>query len=326
MNNSQINQVLSNFLGIFKSYVPSSAGTVSKSLVSVVNFKERSVGLGNRISTVKFGGFNLQEIKGMRFDTLVRFQQLADTFEAINSDHDKLCNALLTDLDNLKKLGILQLNLERSSDIEFVASINAWRIISDYKILYEFQYTDSDDAASLIAQIPIESRLENFDQFPEVFDVYSENMIRWDNESASPLLIKGPAELKILSGISFIPSDIPSGHVSIIRSFFGTTQEPKIYASLSSFWDSVAGQNSTEINAQVKFDSISDFLNTLTSTYEPLLLGDWNLEDKPDQYEVASTSFKSSICLKSKSDFFNIKYEGIKFNHPGVVYLRADKE
>lgn len=326
MSNVPIYQFVSNILQVFKAYLPFSATTVPTASISLVNFKERTVGIGNRISAVKFGGFNLFEIKGIRLEALVRFQQWADTYEAINSENEKLCKTLLADRVKLKELGVLQLDLERSSDVEFIASLNAWRIISDYKVLFEFQYTDNDHAASLITHIPVESKLENYQDSLEVFNVLSDGMVRWDNETAMPLVIKGPVKLKTLSGISFIPGDIPSGYVSITRSFLGATENPKIFPSLSSFLDSVAGQNSNESNAKVNFDSVAVFLSTLTSTYEPLILGDWNLDNEADQYETASFTFNDAIYLKSHTDFVTIAYDGIKFDQPSVVYLRVGKE
>lgn len=228
--------------------------------LSVVSVTERAVGLGSRIGTENRGPFTVAALKGIRLEAVVRYHLWADTSNNVDRDIQALIKRLLGDRDVLRAAGFLRLGLKSTSASENVFAEDAWRQSAEFGVLYEFPYQDSDDADSLIARIPINIS-EEFTESTTITD----EMVRWDNESAPPLLLRGGLSIGKLSGLAFIPGTAPTRTVTLTRTFDGATGLPLTHPTMTSFLAAVAGANPPQRHANVAFTSLKTFLAAITS-------------------------------------------------------------
>jgi hypothetical protein len=233
-------------------------------------------------------------------------------------------------LDKLKPKGFLQISLESAPPATAVALPSAaWQRVIDVRVLYEFSYTDTDEAQSLIAQIPI-SIDSTFVDGTRVTD----HMTRWDNlklrpplpplpGAAPPLVVRGPSTLGVLGALAFIPGAAPAGKVTLTRTFDGASGAPVNHGNLGGFLQAVSGGNPSERNATVGFPSVVGFLNAFTNLGTTIEMGDWDGNGVVDQYKVYGLQISPAISLPEASDRFEIAFEKPQFDKTGVVYLRA---
>jgi len=93
----------------------------------------------------------------------------------------ELQDRLLADKDHLWALGILRLTNEQNPLAEHAPSLDAWRKTTDYRVLFEYQYRETE-AESLIARILIDIN----SQYNES-TVVTDEMVRWDDLDAPTL-------------------------------------------------------------------------------------------------------------------------------------------
>lgn len=307
--------------------------------VYMVSMNERPIGLGNYLGIAPASSlktFPVMTLKGLRLDVLIRFQLLAATAggaETVMSELNKTLFQLWSnspsdlnssDLDKQKlfRERFLRLVLETSPPATHVASANTWLKTSDYRVLYEFQYQDTDDAKSLIVRIPIDidSEVYGFSAQRES-TVVTDEMVRWDDESAPTLVVRGPFNVGHLSALVFIPGTPPSGAVSIMRTFDGATGSPVIYPTLEDFVAAVTGPAPVR-HAQANV-SIKDFLAAFTSAGDPVTLGDWHEDGVPDSYAAQVYELSPVLQLRNVTDRLEIGYQDTAFDQVAVVYLRV---
>lgn len=288
--------------------------------VSVVSITERTVGLGNRVGTETRGSFAVAALKGSRLDAVVRFEVWANQPDEVNDAIALLHERLLspTAKATLRAAGVLRLAAAETSLAEFDFTLNAWTKTCDYKVLYEFSFQDTDGAESLIARIPINLNSE----FQES-TVVTDSMVRWDNQSAPKLVLRGRSKIARLSALVYLPGAVPSGSVTLTRTFNGAVGAPTTYPTLAAFLNAIASSNPTNRHEQVIFPSLSAFLTEFAVTGDPIALGDWDNDSVPDQYQSKVLSFEPAIRLMSASDRLELAHAENSLNQVAVVYLQA---
>jgi hypothetical protein len=226
-------------------------------LASVV---ERTVGLGSRVGTDMRGPFSVAALKGLRVEAVVRYEIWAHTAAEIGPAIEDLIKHLLGDRDLLRVAGFLRVALKATGASENVFAEDAWRQSVEFDVLFEFPYVDSDGAESLIARIPIKM-VGEFNESSTVVD----EMTRWDNELAPSLELRGPLSIGALTALAFIHGNVPTGKVTVTRTFDGAIGAPTSHPTLNSFVAAVGGDNPAERHAEVTFPSLAEFLKALAS-------------------------------------------------------------
>lgn len=288
------------------------------SSLALVSAIVRSVGLGNRVGTDVRGPFSVAALKGLRVESVVRYQHWAklpgDADQAIKD----LIKLILGDHEKLRGLGFLRVALKNSIASEIVSAINAWRASVEFEVLYEFPFVDSDGADSLIARIPIEIDSE-VDESMTITD----EMTRWDDESAPPLNLRGRASIGALSVVRYIPGVDPDGTVTLTRTFDGAVNPDPVHPDLASFLGAIARPEDPDRQGQMTFATLTVFLAAFVPAGANFVLGDWDLNNLPDIYQSLALSIDPPIKLPSVADRFEITYETAALNHVAVLYLRA---
>jgi hypothetical protein len=320
---SKLSGALDAMLKDLKAYfagLPAAAGALPERNVSVVSVVERNVGLGNITGNNKRGGFAATVLKGGRLDAVARFQLWGTGPGEVDAAVEALHKALLTDKDtllNLKKQGFLRIAAETSSLAEHVAVLNAWRKTTDYRVLYEYSYEDTDGAESLIARIPIHSDPEARNSPQRETTTVTDEMVRWDNEATPRLVVRGRLTIGSLSALAFIPATAPTGTVILKRTFDGAVGVMANFPTLNDFLNNAPATR----HAQVSFASLNDFLAAFKKADEAIELGDWNLDNVPDAYKVLTLAL--AIELPTAADRLEVLYQNPAFDQNAVVYLRA---
>ncbi|NJD68945.1 MAG: hypothetical protein C3F12_08690 [Candidatus Methylomirabilota bacterium] len=317
-----LDQVVTAMLGRLDDYLPLPSLPLPVPSVSVASVRERAVGLGNHRGMETRGSFAVVELKGIRLDALARFQLWASGPTEADTAITDLNTRLMADRDNLQVQGFLRIALEATSLADLVPPpISAWRKHADYRVLYEYPYTDTDGGAeSLIARIPV--GIDN--EFGEATTVTDE-MVRWDNQDAAALVVRGRLSVGRLSALAFVSGLAPSGTVTLTRTFDGAAGAPTTHATLAAFLAAVAALNAPERHAQVTFASVSDFLAAFSAAGDPVTLGDWDLDGAPDSYQPRTLTLEPAIRLPGAADRLEITYQGAAFDQVAVVYLRATR-
>ncbi|NJL10235.1 MAG: hypothetical protein HC908_08860 [Calothrix sp. SM1_7_51] len=213
--------MLNNMLGVLENYLPIPTPLQPPPSVSVVSVIEQSVGLGNRIGTETRGSFAVAALKGKRLDAVVRFQIWGSGSDDTNTLIRNLQESLLADKQTLMAEGFLRLIITDTSIADYNPAAGSWSQTIDCKILYEFRLLDTDGAESLIARIPI-----NINSQYQESTVETDKMVRWDNLFVPTLVLHGRAQIKRISALAFIPGLIPSGSITLKRTFDGAVGEP----------------------------------------------------------------------------------------------------
>ena len=231
-------------LGILSAYLPAPAGPLPAPTISVTSLTERTAGMGNYRGTEARGEFPAVELKGIRVDAVTRFQLWAQDPAQADTDVTALASQLAVDADTLWGKGFLKFTLDAVPPAEVIPSLTAWRKHADYRVLFEYAYTDAG-TDSLIAQIPIDIDGEK--------TLVTDEMTRWDQEHAPALVVRGPFTAGTLSLLLFVPGVKPTGSVTVTRTFDGFTSRCTFPASCSAESASaIAGSTrcaSTSLNA-----------------------------------------------------------------------------
>jgi hypothetical protein len=301
-----LNEILADMLDALNDYLPPAVAPLPDPNVAVVSITERSVGLGNRRGNETRGPFGVVALKGGRLDATVRFQLWA----ANPADADSALQTLQADLleaqNDLWNAGFLAFAAEESSLAEHVSDLDAWRKTADYRVLYEYHYEDDEGAHSLIAQIPIDSYLEELGSLQHERMIVTDEMARWDNVAAPDLVVRGrgrqPYRVRGLYILAYLPDDWDGNEVTVTSSVGGTTQQ-QIFASVRMFRDAFALETAT-------------------------------VELGGNAYEAGYLAFPHSgmdepIVLGGGKDIFHIRYADERFlsenqnETDAVVYLRV---
>lgn len=323
-----INEVLQGVLDGLKKFIPPPVGAVPDPGISATKVDEKPAGLGNYVGQDSIGQFSIV-LKGSRLDAGVRFQLWATSPNEVDQAIDALSGNLLEAKEALWIAGFLRITAEGSSVAEHLPSLNAWRRTADYHILYEFRYTDTDGAQSLIARIPIHTDPEVPNSPERETAILTDEMVRWDEEDAPAMELRGRSTINQLSLWVFIPGTVPSDPVMLLRTFAGATTPPTSYPDLDQFLTALSNPATPERNGQVTFASFGDFITAATSLGTPIELGDWDEDTDPDQYQPLVLEFTLPIPLPMSNDRLQLIYHpgaaDPKLDHVAVVYIKANE-
>jgi hypothetical protein len=288
---------------------------------------EQPVGLGNFVGQETIRGFT-RVLKGGRLLVDVRFQLWAGTINVVEQQIEHLHTALLRARADLRQLGLLRLHAVETSLAEQIATLNAWRMTAVYRILYEYQYIAGDDAQSLIAQIPIHTDPEELESAERETAVVTDEMVRWDQEAAPPLIVNGRHTITRLWALTFIPGTAPGDPVQVLRTHTGASGAPATFATLEEFVTAVSDPSHPDSrHAEFTFASLDDFLAHFTISSETIPLGDWDEDGTLDIYQPGELRFGLPISLPSTNDRLEIAYQpgsdDPQFDQVAVLYLRA---
>ncbi len=295
-------------LNLLRPYLPPNVPGMPSNTLSLVQLDHRSLGLGGRRGMHTLGGMDIAELRGGWLDTVVRFDLWGPDADSANTQAANLQAALLANSLTLRRLGLLKLSLDNSTDSPLGTPPSSWRKTLDYTALYEYHFQDTDGAASLIARIPIDSQTD-FGPLGFENTVVSDWMVRWDNEGAPALEVaagpRGALQVLGLSIAAYLPDGGPAGQVTqtIVRS--GVT-ETTAFASLSAFL------------GVFQIDS-----NPLSLIYPPNPLAPGEVQEIHD-FQVGERRFDPPIVLKGGGDFIRISFSESAFtaDNPSQVYLR----
>jgi hypothetical protein len=284
--------------------------------IAVVSLTEQSVGLGGWRGMKKRDVFPVVTLKGIRLETLVRFQLRAADLGNVETGITDVIARMMGGRDILRAEGILKLTLEASPPADHIDSLSVWCKTADFRMLYEFHYEDTDGAESLIARIPIAIDPEVRNSPDRETTIVTDELVRWDNEAAPILTIRGPIRIKGLSALAFIPAATPSGTITLTRTFDGATGAPASHPALASFLSAITRPDDPEDHAIVTLASLTDFLAAFATVGDPVTLGN-------DSYQARVLNLEPAIPLPRITDRFEIAYQDTNFDQAAVVYLRS---
>ena len=147
-----LDQALTAMLDVLGGYLPPLALPLPGASISVASVRERAIGIGYQRGIDVRGAFAVADLKGLRLDAVVRFQIWAANPGQLDTALNGLNTRLLADRNILWTAGVLRMALDATAVTEFVSSVDGWRGLADYRVLFEYHYSDSDGAESLIAR------------------------------------------------------------------------------------------------------------------------------------------------------------------------------
>lgn len=295
--------------------------------VSIVKVEEKPAGLGNYIGQEALANQFSLVVKGGRLQATARFQLWAATPNDVDQAIDDLHGRLLVAKDDLWIAGFLRFVAQDSPPAEFVSSLNTWRRMAEYDVLYEFRYTDTDDAQSLIARVPVHTDPEEPNSPQRETAVVTDKMARWDDVTAPMLDVRGRQTLAGLSALAFVPGAPPTGPVVLRRTFDGAAGAPTELADLGQWVTAVTDPAAPNRHAQVTFAAFSDFLAAFSPAGDPITLGDWDEDAVLDAYDAFLLEFSRPIMLPGGPDHFQLIYQpgstDPHFDETAVIYIRS---
>jgi hypothetical protein len=315
---------LTEMLALLDDFVPAPAPPLPDAAISVAGVSERSVGLGGLRGLEFRDRFQVAELKAVRLDALVRYDLWGGSPLAATQAASTINAGLLGARDTLRGQGVLKLSLEGVEPPDFAAPLNAWRVAARYRVLYEFPYQDAGGAESLIATVPIDFEPEAAGA-PHEETVVTDELARWDDDGAPPLVVRGRFGVGGLLVLSWFSAAAPTGAVSVTRTFEGAAGPPDAFASLDAFLDAVSGPDPASRHAMVNFATLVDFLAAVGGAGVPVALGDWDEDGVTDLYVPRSRAVLPPLRLATAAERLEIAYGDPALDQPGVVYLRATR-
>jgi hypothetical protein len=311
-------------LGLLDDFVPAPAPPLPDAAISVASLSERSVGLGGLRGLEFREQFQVAELKAIRLEALIRYDLWGDSPGAATQAAADVGTSLLGARASLGTQGVLKLGLERVDAPDFASTLNAWRVAALYRILFEFPYEDAGGAESLIARIPIDLPPEEPGGAAEE-TVVTDELARWDDNSAPALFVRGPIGIGSLDALSWFSAAAPTGTVSVTRTFDGASGAPAAFGDLDAFFDAVSGLAPTATHASIAFATLVDFLAALGAAGVGVMIGDWDQDGVPDLYAPRSRAVVPPLQLATAADRFEVVYGGAALDQPAIVYLRATR-
>jgi hypothetical protein len=296
---------------------PSPANGIPPATVSVLQISDRTLGIGNSRGLQAVGPFSTVELYGGRIDCVVRFRVWAADSDGADTAMTALQGRLFSSRAELWNAGFLQ--FDGVAGTLAASDGAAWSRTADYHALVEYHLAPVSQAQSLIAAIPI--RADHNGSIGETTTV-TDDMVRWDQESAPGLVVRGPAAIANLALAAFLPTPAPGNAVELLRTNDAATGAPRDFPSIVEFLVALNDPVTPERHARVVFASLADFLDVFEDSGE-MELGDWNQDGNADHYTVGLLSFDAPISLPDAVDRLQVALPATPLDHVGVVYLRA---
>jgi hypothetical protein len=325
-------KVLSDLLALLEAYLPQHVSPLPAPSISITNLTERPLAIGNWRGVTNRRQLAEAALKGGRLDAEVCIQLWASNPGETDTIANELHKRFFAARNELWKAGLLRLIAKDSSVPERtrmggIFSGRAWRKTSDYKVLYEFHYEETEGAESILVRIPIHSDFEHYNSVIRETTVVTDEIARWDDEGALTLEVSGSsatfARVAGLTILAYLISGWSGNQVTLARLRRGLTEDPTTYPDLTDFHEAVTRKTDPDRHAQVKFDSIAEFLEAFSLVGDPIALGDWDQDGARDLYQPGSLGFDPPIVLESGDDLMRLSYQNAAFDAKAVVYLRV---
>ena len=322
-----LNDVVSNMLLLLEPYLPAPTSPLTDTSVFSVSVNQRSLGVGNWRGTELRGTAMEVALKGGRIEGVVRFQVWGESAHDVDVAIENIHLAIIADANALWAQGFIKITAIETSPAEMFSGPTAWRKTTDYKVLYEYHYRDSDGAESLIASIPIHADPEQRDSPDRETSIVTDELVRWDDREAVTLEIVPLASHSLhvsgLASFSYMPLGWNGEQVTVTRLRRDAVVLPTTYPTWAEFLTAVTRAVNPDQHAQVTFATLTDFLAAFTPTGDPVALGDWDEDGVPDQYQPANLIFNPSLKLDSKNDVLQLSYQSPQFDSKAVIYIRT---
>ena len=309
---SMLSQAIQAMLQRLEDFLP--APGTPPPMVSLVTAQEKALGLGKRRGIEFRGGFPAI-LTGLRVASTVRFQLWDNGPVALEAAMSDLTEQLLAQKDALFQEGFLEVELKSVSLSEHVPSVTAWRQTAEFELLYEFHTEQSDDAGGLIASIPVELR-ESFGSARVAGD-----LVVWNSSDTAMLRLNGMRSVEGLAVLAFLPGAVPSGSITVRRTFQGAAGAPALFATFDDFLAAVVGSAPAERHAAVVFASLTDFFTALGAGGEVLQFVDEL--GAPRSFVPRSRVFDQPLELSSRGDRLEIAFGGTALGADQILYLRG---
>ncbi|MEP7765540.1 hypothetical protein [Sanguibacter sp. 25GB23B1] len=326
MSSPALADVVSSMLAELGARLPAAAATVPVPNVTLEQVVRRPVGLGDLVGSEPTAAAGARTIRGGRLDARVRFQVWAATSPDVDAAMLTLHSTLLDDTQDLRSAGFLKLAATGTTLAEHVQVLPAWRKATSFDVVYEYRYADADDAASLLTTIPVTTGAlpsgpgASLDET----EVVTGPLVRWDDEAAPPLVVRGPTAVTAIGALAWVPGTVPGGSIQILRTTGGA---PAPLADLDAFLAAVGGTTPTHTEASVTL-APSAALAALGAPTPGPSLGDWDVDAVPDSYAGHERLLDAPIVLPTGGDRLEISYTpppgpATGLDQTAVVYLHV---
>lgn len=297
---------ITSLLNHMRAYLPANTPNQPANTLSIVSLSYRPLGIGGWRALESVSGMSEFGVRGGFLEATVRYDIWAADVTALSNAAASLQRAIGADVVRLRRRQILQLKLVGIND-GTGANASQLRRSLDYDVLYEYQYLDNDNAASLIARIPIEHGAD-LAVLPTI--EVRDWMVRWDNVEAPTLVVApigtGTLRVRGLTIAAFLPGAGPGGQVTrrVIRG--GVTE-------------------TTDLGSPGDF--LSRFvlaLQPLTLVFPPRPLLPGETQELRD-FQVGEWIFPAPIVLNGSAERFEITFSAPAFPvaTTSQVYLQA---
>lgn len=316
-------QVPAAIVDILDDFLPPVEGGLPTPGILILNITDKTLGLGNLRGLETRGIFPAVEQRGGHVAALLRFQLFGNNSDQVNNAILNLQGQLLAARADLWDVGFLEMTGVGGTLAVQVAEAGPWERSIDYQVLFEYHLVPTSGAESLISRIPIQADQEVFNSIPRETTTVTDEMIRWDDQSASSLVVRGPTQVGRLSSLVFIPGANPGGTVTLLRTHDGAAGPPGAFASLGDFLNALADPSAPVQHGEFTFASIGDLLASFSTAGDPLPLGDWNEDSTADQYQPLELKLDPPIRLPDATDRLEISLGVTPLDQAAVIYLRA---
>ncbi|GAA1954001.1 hypothetical protein [Amycolatopsis minnesotensis] len=327
MTGPALTDVVTEMLAVLGARLPSPSPAVPAPNVTLERVAEKLVGLGNHSGTETTGTLGTRTVRGGRLDARVRFQIWGATASTVDTAVLALHSDLLDDRDVLRGIGFLKLRATGTTLAEHIEPVGSWRKTTSFDVLYEYSYVDSGDADSLITRIQLTTDPERAGGPGRERETETDSIIRWDSETAPPLVITGPMRVHRITALAFGPGIGGQVRLLALRGTDGNGGPILHLPDLATFLAATGGDHPPESNADVTL-APGDLFAQLGAAGPGLELGDWDTDGAVDGYAGFDRSFDAPIVLPTWSDRLICSYlppgGGTGLDQTAVVYLRVN--
>jgi hypothetical protein len=320
-----LTDVVADMLGALGTRLPAPVVALPAHNVTLESVRERTAGLGSFRGDEPAGPLGTRTLRGARLDAQVRFQVWGTGPSDVDAALLAVQTAVLDDADELRAEGFLRLVASGATLAEEETSVPAWRKTGTFDVLYEYTFVDDDDAASLIARIPVGASVDTAPATTES-ETVTGAMVRWDEEGAPALAVHGPGTFVRLSALAFDAGAALGGTVTLTRTS-GSGAPVLHLPDLDTFLAQTTGTAPALTDADVTGDPAT-FLAALGAPAPGVTLGDWNTDGVLDAYAAHDRRFDEPLVLRTAADRLTLTYTsgaGPGLDHSAVVYLRFEQ-
>jgi len=287
-------------------------------ILTVVSVRERTLGFGGHKGVESRAGFVPAALFGGRVEAVVRIEMWDTAPAALIPLATGVQERLRTRRDALSRAGFLRLRLADTTAVEPVGDGTHWRQSIVCDVLFEYEYRDDRDAASLVVRIPVAMEGPH----PESLTVTG-SLARWDDKGAPPLVVRGPARVGALGTLAYVPGAAPGGSVTLLRTFDGATGPPDAFTDVQDFVDATGGDAPGTRHALLTLSGLQALFGLSADAGTPLRMGDREEDGDPDEYDPRVLALAPALRLGGPADRLEVAHGGAALDEPAVVYLRA---